>query len=59
MPGSRPVAQHVVIDLKTGDVTCEHCGDRLPIGLPMPIDCVLALLKQYVELHVGCAKEQE
>ena len=57
LPTLPPEAPHVQIDLATGDVTCDACGDRLPLGLPMPIDCVLALLTRYAIDHARCTLE--
>jgi hypothetical protein len=51
-------ADHVVIDCRTSEMHCSHCGHRQPLALPMSLDLVLALQRAYLKQHKDCRKPE-
>ena len=51
-------ADHVVMDTRTSEMHCEHCGDRQALPLPMNVTLVVALTDAYLKIHRKCSKRE-
>jgi hypothetical protein len=47
---------HLVIDMVTGCLECEHCHVRYDLALPQPINMVVAVAATFTHIHRNCAK---
>lgn len=47
-------AYHVRINMGTGEMFCERCGDRYTINLPANLDLVIAAARSYGKTHDRC-----
>lgn len=47
-------ADHVVVDMKTQEFTCTHCGQRYLPNLPSPINLYVAISQAFVKSHRRC-----
>lgn len=49
-------ADHVVLDMQSGDLLCKNCGGTYKITLPAPIDMWVAQGEVFTKRHKNCAK---
>lgn len=53
-------AQHVVLDLKTGEWVCQHCEEvRKPPAEWVPMKVWLAKMRGFILLHRYCKPRSE
>jgi len=45
---------HLIMNLKTGDMECLHCGTKQPVSYPIGIPIILAMMKAFKKIHKGC-----
>jgi len=49
-------APHIVTSTKPVGFHCMHCGDTLPLSLPVSVDTLVMLERRYRARHVNCPK---
>lgn len=45
---------HVVMDTRTNEFRCEHCGSTYKPTLPAPISMFVAMTKEFTKAHRNC-----
>lgn len=45
---------HVVLDLKTSELHCKHCGDRYRMALPCNLSVLIGASEAYRRVHRHC-----
>lgn len=52
-------SDHVVLDAKTQEYVCDHCGELMPLPkLPMRIDLFVGIGKAFVAAHRRCKRRE-
>ena len=49
---------HIVNNLVTQRMECQHCGFSEALKLPAPIDAILGKFDAFMEAHKGCKRPQ-
>lgn len=45
---------HIILNTQTGAFQCLHCGASYRMGLPAPVNMVLAMSKSFIADHRHC-----
>jgi hypothetical protein len=51
-------ADHIVNNLVTQRMECQHCGFSEAIKTPAPVDAILGKMDAFLEAHKDCKKPQ-
>jgi hypothetical protein len=46
---------HIVHNVVTQCMECQHCGFQQAVKMPAPIDAILAQFDAFIEAHRGCS----
>ena len=49
---------YVVVDGKTNEIVCKHCGERQKLKMPMSIDIFSKVCQFFVNSHKGCLNKK-
>ena len=49
---------HIVNNLVTQRMECQHCGFSEAIKMPAPVDAILGKMDAFLEAHKGCKRPQ-
>lgn len=52
----QPKSSHVVMDARTQELWCQHCGARERLELPAPILDVVWRMDEFSRRHAGCPR---
>jgi hypothetical protein len=56
---SRRNTDHVVMDARTHEFACRHCGARRAVLMPMPISDFVSQSRAFTAEHAGCPKPSQ
>jgi hypothetical protein len=49
---------HIVNNLVTQRMECQHCGFTQALKMPAPVDSILGEMDAFMEAHKGCKRPQ-
>jgi len=45
---------HIVLDIKTNEMVCHHCGERYQIKMPIGLGRMANLIEGFMLMHEHC-----